>query len=253
MRYCTNAACPAQLKRHLEHFVSRSAMDIDGMGEKIIDRFVELGWLHDVADIYYLDFSKIAQLEGFGEKSAANLKASIEASKNRPLARLIHGLGIRHVGERTAALLAQRFGSIDRLMNASLEELNEIEGIGEVVAKSIYDFFHEPRNQVIIEKLRRAGVRMEEETRPAAEEELPLAGKTVVITGRLASMTRQEAEELLRRAGATVSDSVSRKTSFVVVGESPGSKAERARQLNIPMIDEATLLEMLKGARVAAS
>ncbi|MER3486493.1 MAG: DNA ligase (NAD(+)) LigA, partial [Chloroflexota bacterium] len=138
MRYCTNAACPAQLKRHLEHFVSRSAMDIDGMGEKIIDRFVELGWLHDVADIYYLDFDKIAQLEGFGEKSAANLKTSIEASKNRPLARLIHGLGIRHVGERTAALLAQRFGSLDRLMQASLEELNAIEGIGDVVAKSIY-------------------------------------------------------------------------------------------------------------------
>ncbi|GIW03948.1 MAG: DNA ligase [Thermomicrobiales bacterium] len=253
MRYCTNAACPAQLKRHLEHFVSRSAMDIDGMGEKIIDRFVELGWLRDVADIYYLDFDKIAQLEGFGEKSAANLKASIEASKNRPLARLIHGLGIRHVGERTAALLAQRFGSIDRLMQASLEDLNSIEGIGEVVAKSIYDFFHEPRNQVIIEKLRKAGVRMEDETRPAGEQELPLAGKTFVITGRLESMTRQEAEELLRRAGANVSDSVSRKTTYVVVGENPGSKAERARQLNIPIIDEATLLEMLKGAPVAAS
>jgi DNA ligase (NAD+) len=253
MRYCTNAACPAQLKRHLEHFVSRSAMDIDGMGEKIIDRFVELGWLRDVADIYYLDFDNIAQLEGFGEKSAANLKASIEASKNRPLARLIHGLGIRHVGERTAALLAQRFGSIDRLMQASLEDLNAIEGIGEVVAKSIYDFFHEPRNQVIIEKLRKAGVRMEEELRPAGEQELPLAGKTFVITGRLENMTRQEAEELLRRAGANVSDSVSRKTTYVVVGENPGSKAERARQLNIPIIDEATLLEMLKGAPVAAS
>ncbi|HEY8447168.1 MAG TPA: NAD-dependent DNA ligase LigA [Thermomicrobiales bacterium] len=245
MRYCTNVACPAQLKRHLEHFVSRTAMDIDGMGVKIIDRFVELGWLHDIADIYSLDYDAIAKLEGFGEKSAEKLKASIEASKNRPLARVIHGLGIRHVGERTAALLAQRFGSIDRLMNATLEEISSVEGIGSVVAQSVYDFFQEPRNRAIIEKLRKAGVRLADEARSAVNGQLPLAGKTFVLTGRLSSMTRQEAEERLRQMGANVSDSVSKKTAYVVIGEDPGSKAERARKLNVPTIGEQELLELL--------
>jgi DNA ligase (NAD+) len=248
MRYCTNAGCPAQLKEHLHHFVSRGAMDIDGMGEKITDRFVDLGWVTDAADLYTLDWNAVAALEGLGEKSAANLRAGVEASKSRPLWRLINALGIRHIGERTATLLADRFGSLDNLMQAPLEEIIAVGGIGEVVANSVYDFFHEERNRAIIEKLRRAGVSMRDGETDRTNGAAPLAGKTFVLTGRLASMSRPQAEERLRRAGATVASSVSKKTSYVVAGEEPGSKADRARELNIPIIDEAALLALLDGS-----
>ncbi|HEU0114032.1 MAG TPA: NAD-dependent DNA ligase LigA, partial [Thermomicrobiales bacterium] len=147
MRYCTNAACPAQLKRHIDHFVSRGAMDIGGLGEKLAARFVDLGLLHDVADIYTLDWNALAELEGLGEKSAANLRQSVEEGKTRPLARLINALGIRHIGERAAALLTDRFGALDALMDASLDEIAAVPGIGPVLAQSVYDFFQEPRNR----------------------------------------------------------------------------------------------------------
>jgi DNA ligase (NAD+) len=244
MRYCTNAACPAQLKEHLHHFVSRTAMDIDGMGPKITDRFVDLGWVKDAADLYNLPWDDVAQLEGLGEKSAAKLRAGVEASKTRPLSRLINGLGIRHIGERSAALLADRFGSLDALMGATLEEINAVGGVGNVLATSVFDFFQEPHNRAIIEKLRAAGV-MVADGRTNGNGEAPLAGKTFVLTGRLETLTRPQAEERLRQAGATVTGSVSKKTSFVVAGEEAGSKADRARELNVPIISERELLEML--------
>jgi DNA ligase (NAD+) len=246
MRYCTNAACPAQLKEHLHHFVSRTAMDIAGMGAKLTDRFVDLGWVRDAADLYRLPWAEAAQLDGLGERSAANLQAGIEASKSRPLARVINALGIRHIGERTAALLADRFGSLDAIGAASFEEINAVGGVGAVLAKSVRSFFDEPANRAIIEKLRAAGVRVSEE-RAATSGPPKLAGKTFVLTGRLETLTRPQAEERLRRAGAAVTGSVSKKTSYVVAGEDAGSKADRARELEVPIITEQDLLAMLAG------
>jgi DNA ligase (NAD+) len=245
MRYCTNAACPAQLKEHLHHYVSRGAMDIAGLGDKLVDRFVDLGWLHDVGDLYTLDWDAVANLEGLGEKSAANLRAAVEASKRRPLARLINGLGIRHVGERTAALLADRFGSIDNLVSASLVDIGSVGGVGGVVAQSVYDFFREPRNLAILDKLRAAGVRMADGDGFVRNGPAPLDGKVFVLTGRLETLTRPQAEERLRRAGATVTSSVSKKTSYVVAGTDAGSKADRANALGIPIIDEQEMLVLL--------
>jgi DNA ligase (NAD+) len=194
--------------------------------------------------LYNLPWEEVAQLEGLGEKSAANLRAGVEASKNRPLARLINALGIRHIGERTAALLADRFGSIDALMAASLEEINAVGGVGEVLAKSVFNFFQESHNREIVEKLRRAGARMAD-VRKNGNGETPLSGKTFVLTGRMETLSRPQAEELLRQAGANVSGSVSKRTSFVVAGEEAGSKADRARELNVPIISEREMLEML--------
>lgn len=248
MRYCPNASCPAQLKEHLHHFVSRGAMDIDGMGAKITDRFVDLGWVKDAADLYYLGWAAVSELEGLGDKSAANLQAGVEASKTRPLWRVINALGIRHVGERTAALLADRFGSIDALTRASLDDVNAVGGIGQVLASSVYDFFQEPRNRAIIDKLRQAGVRMADDRTAHTIAPGHLTGKSFVLTGRLPTLTRPQVEERLRRAGATVSGSVSKKTSYVVAGEEAGSKADRAQELKVPIIDEATLLALLDGS-----
>ena len=245
MRYCSNAACPAQLKEHLHHFTARTAMDIDGMGSKITDRFVDLGWVADIADLYRLDWTKVAELDGLGEKSAARLEAGIEASKTRPVARLVNGLGIRHIGERSAALLVDRFGSVDAIAAATLEEINAVGGIGEVLATSVVDFFTEQRNQQVIEKLREAGVRLVDERDGRPANGTALAGKTFVLTGRLETVTRPRAEELLRQAGAAVSGSVSKKTSYVVAGAEAGSKAERARELNVPVIGEPEMLGLL--------
>ena len=244
MRYCTNAACPAQLKEHLHHFVSRTAMDIAGMGSKLTDRFVDLGWVKDAADLFLLPWEDVAQLEGLGEKSATNLREAVEASKQRPLARLINALGIRHVGERTASLLADRFGSVDRLMAATLEEINAIAGIGEVLAASVFSFFQDPTNHTIVDRLHLAGVRTEDE-RVSRQVNANVAGKTFVLTGRLETLTRPQAEEQLRQAGANVSGSVSKKTSFVVAGEEAGSKADKARELGLPIITEGDMLAML--------
>src|SRR6478735_12205944 len=247
MRYCTNSACPAQLKEHLHHFVARTAMDIDGLGSKLTDRFVDLGWLHDAADIYDLDWKAVEELEGLGEKSAENLRNAVLVSKSRPVARMVNALGIRHVGERTAALLADRFHAIDRLAAASLEEINSVAGIGEVVADSIHRFFREEHNAAVIEKLRSAGLRMAE----AASESTGsshLIGTSFVLTGRLETMSRPQAEERLRRAGATVTGSVSKKTNFVVAGEEAGRKAARAEDLGVPIITEAEMIAMLAEA-----
>jgi DNA ligase (NAD+) len=244
-RYCTNAACPAQVRQLINHYVSRGAMDIGGLGEKLVDRFVELGWVKDAADLYTLDFEQVAQLDRFGEKSAANLKKAIEASKQQPLHRLIFALGIRHIGERAARLLADRFGSIQALMSATKEEINAVGGIGGILAQSVVDFFAEPRNRLIVEKLGAAGVRLADPTTGRSNSGGHLVGKSFVLTGRLESMTRPDAEERLRQAGATVSGSVSKKTSYVVAGEEAGSKADRARELGVPLITEAELIALL--------
>ena len=242
MAYCTNISCPAQVRERIKHYVSRGAMDIEGLGERIVDRFADLGFLSDVADIYHLDPAKLLELEKFGEKSVENLLRSIEGSKNRPLARLIFGLGIRHVGERSAGLLADAFGNMDALMDASAETLGTVNGVGEIVARSIVDFFTEPRNRDLIAKLAAVGVRMGDEPRAAPDGPQPLAGQTFVLTGRLESMSRPQAEARLKALGAQAGSTVTKKTTAVIVGAEPGSKAERAAALKVPILDEAGLL-----------
>lgn len=246
MRYCTNASCPAQLKERIHHFVSRAAMDIEGLGDKLADRFVDLDWVHDVSDIYHLDAGKIAELEGFGEKSAQNLMDAIEKSKQQPLWRLIHGLGIRHVGERTAQLVADRFGSMDALMAATQEQIADIPGIGDVVAASVYDFAQEERNKALVQRLADAGLTVAEDRDEQAGAR-PLEGLTLVLTGKLDTMTRPEAEAALRSAGANVTSSVSKKTSAVIAGADAGSKADKAKQLGVPLLGEGDIQSLLDG------
>jgi DNA ligase (NAD+) len=248
VRYCTNSACPAQLKRHVHHFVSRGGMDIEGLGEKLANRFVDLGMIRDLGDIYSLNWEVITQLEGLGETSANNLRAAVEASKQYPLERLIFALGIPNVGERSSRLLADRFHSIDNLIAADVDTIDSVPGIGSVQAQSVHDFLHTPENLTVIDKFRAAGVRLIDDDAGDGPANGPLAGKTVVLTGRLANMTRTEAEAALRRSGASVAGSVSKKTSAVFAGEDAGSKAERARELGVPVLGEDQLLEILRGA-----
>jgi DNA ligase (NAD+) len=248
VRYCTNSACPAQLKRHVHHFVSRGGMDIEGLGEKLANRFVDLGMIRDLGDIYSLNWEVITQLEGLGETSANNLRAAVEASKRYPLERLIFALGIPNVGERSSRLLADRFHSIDNLIAADVDTIDSVPGIGSVQAQSVHDFLHTPENLTVIDKFRAAGVRLVDDDAGDGPANGPLAGKTVVLTGRLANMTRTEAEAALRRSGASVAGSVSKKTSAVFAGEDAGSKAERARELGVPVLGEDQLLEILRGA-----
>ncbi|MBA3274183.1 MAG: NAD-dependent DNA ligase LigA [Chloroflexia bacterium] len=245
-RYCTNASCPAQLKERIHHFVSRSAMDIDGLGPNLADRFVDLGWISDVGDIYRLDWPQVAQLEGLGEKSADNLRESVEKSKRQPLWRVIHGLGVRHVGDRTANLVAERFGSMRGLLDATTEEIADIPGIGDIVATGIHDFTVEQVNRDLVAKLEAVGVRSQDDSSPETRQR-PLAGLTLVLTGRLDTLTRPEAEATLRRLGANVTGSVSKKTSAVIAGADAGSKAAKAGQLGVPLLDEADLATLLAG------
>ncbi len=251
-RYCTNQECPERLRQELLHFVSRGAMDISGLGDRLITRFIELGMIHDAADIYALDWDQIGQLERLGEKSALKLRESVEGSKERPLQRLIFALGILHVGERAARLLAERFGSLAALAVASEDEIAGIGGIGNVLAASIVAWFAEERNQRLIAKLVERGVRTDERVDGAASSSR-LAGTSFVLTGRLTTMTRPEAEERLRRAGAAVSGSVSKKTTHLVAGEDAGSKAARARDLGTTIIDEAELVRLLDGTEPDAT
>jgi DNA ligase (NAD+) len=220
-------------------------MDIEGLGERNVDRFVDLGFLHDVADIYHLEREKLLELDRFGEKSVDNLLRNIETSKERPLARLIFGLGIRHVGERAAGLLAETYRSMDVLMAASEEDVSRISGVGAVIARSICDFFAESQNRELIEKLRAVGVRMADAAKVAPDGPQPLAGQTYVLTGRLESMSRPQAEARLKALGAQTTSTVTKKTTAVIVGAEAGSKADRAVTLKVPMLDEAALLALL--------
>jgi len=240
---CTNSACPAQLKERLFHFGSRRAMDIEHLGEVVIGQLVDRGMVKDFADLYSLTVEELAGLERMAEKSARNLVNAIEASKTRGLARLLNGLGIRMVGERAAQLLASRFGSMDKLMAATEDEINEIYGIGPQIAQSVVRFFAEPHNRRTIERLREAGVVMREEG--MAEGPKPLEGKTLVLTGGLRSLTRDQAKDLVIRRGGRVTGSVSKKTDYIVVGEDPGSKADDARRLGVPTLEEAAFLKLV--------
>ncbi len=247
MAYCTGGVnCPAQLHEALKHFASRPAMDIDGLGEKLAAALLAAGLVRDVADVYYLTKAQLVGLERMGDKSAENLLRAIEASKSRPVARLLFALGIRHVGAQTAALLINAFGSLDALAAASEAEITAVEGVGPKIAASVRAWFDEPRNRTVLEKLRRAGLRFSEEpTAPATG--LPLAGKSLVITGRLERWTRLAAEARIKELGGTVSDTVSRKTDYLVVGADPGSKLRRAQQLGTRILNEAEFEALLAG------
>jgi DNA ligase (NAD+) len=247
MAYCTGGVnCPAQLHEALKHFASRPAMDIDGLGEKLAAALLAAGLVRDVADVYYLTKAQLVGLERMGDKSAENLLRAIEASKSRPVARLLFALGIRHVGAQTAALLISAFGSLDALAAASEAEITAVEGVGPKIAASVRAWFDEPRNRTVLEKLRRAGLRFSEEpTAPATG--LPLAGKSLVITGRLERWTRLAAEARIKELGGTVSDTVSRKTDYLVVGADPGSKLRRAQQLGTRILNEAEFEQLLAG------
>lgn len=242
---CNNfSICPAQLVRRVEHVVSRGALDIVGMGEKQAELFVQLGLVRDVADLFYLKAEQLEGIEGFGPKRIANLLAAIDAARHRPLDRLIVGLGIRYVGAVAAQALVNALGSLDAIMNARQEELEQIPGIGPVVAASIVDFFARPENRALIEKLRAAGVQMDGGAQRERQSDA-LAGKTFVLTGTLPSLTREQASELIVAHGGKVTDSVSKKTSYVVAGANAGSKLAKAQQLGIPVLDEAGLLALI--------
>jgi len=244
--YCVNVACPAQVKARAEYWAAW--MDIEGFGEKAAELFVERGLLRDVGDFYTLDREAILALEGYAEKSTDNLLAAIESSKTRPLSRVLAGLGIRGVGETVAQLLAGHFRSLDALADASVEEIEAIPGMGPLTAAAIVEWFSHAPNRAVVDKLRRAGVRLAEEAEPPAEEreKKPLAGKTFVITGTLPSLSRGEAKAFIERHGGKVTGSVSRKTDYLLVGESPGSKLRKAQQLGVPAIDELALLAMIE-------
>lgn len=234
--------CPAQLKAAIKHFASRRAMNIEGLGEKLIDQLLEKGLIRDVADLYALSQEQLAGLERMGSKSAQNLIRALENSKSTTLARFLYALGIREVGEVTAQLLAEHFQSLERLMAADEAELEQIPGIGPVVAKHIAAFFRQPHNLSVIQRLRQAGVHWPSpETQPR-----PLAGKVFVFTGALSTMTREEAKARVEALGARVTDNVSKTTDYVVVGTAPGSKLDKARQLGVTIIDEGGFLELLR-------
>ena len=241
---CPNKNCPAQIRALLRHFASKGAMDIEGLGEKIIDLLVEKGLVKEIPDIYYLKLEDLLKLPGFQLRSAKNLLDAIERSKKTTLARFIYALGIRYVGEQTAQILANHFKSLDKLMNATLQELLSIKGIGEKTARSIKAFFEDERNIRNIERLLDAGITFEE----VKSKKSPIAGKTFVFTGALKSMTRDKAKELVLERGGMVASQVSRNVDYVVVGESPGSKLVKAKQLGIKTINEEEFLKMLKGA-----
>jgi DNA ligase (NAD+) len=245
MAYCTGARCPAQLKERIKHFVSRGAMEIDGLGEKIAERLVDQGLVHDVADLYSLTDEQLLTLDGFGPKSVENLQKSIRISKERGLARLIFALGIRHVGYQTAELLVARFPSIEALMSADLEALSTVDGIGPIIGASAVRFFAQEDNQILIQELREAGVRLSDEA--SRRQEGALAGKTFVLTGRLERFTRNQAEERLRSLGGTVTSSVSRNTDYVVAGTDPGSKLDRAQALNVRVLSEDEFAALVEG------
>ncbi|HUR48412.1 MAG TPA: NAD-dependent DNA ligase LigA [Acidimicrobiales bacterium] len=244
--YCTNEIdCPAQLVARIGHFASRGAMDIEGFGEQTVRLFIKLGLLSDIADIYYLDYDRVQQIEGFGEISVKNLRASVEASKARPLSNLLAGLGVRHLGGAGSVVLARAFGHMDRILAASEEELAAVEGVGPVIARSIRAYLDRPAVQDLLERLRAAGVNFqgpEASTLPQT-----LAGMSIVVTGTLESMSREDAEEAIKARGGKSPGSVSKKTTAVVAGASPGAaKVTKAEELKVPIWDEARLLELLE-------
>lgn len=241
---CVNIDCPARLFESIMHFASRGAMDIEGLGPATISELLQKGYIRTVEDIYYLTPEQLFTLTNFKDKSVANMMNSIEESKQRPLSRLLFGLGIRHVGSHVAEVLARRFRSMDRLEKVGAEELLAIEEVGPTIAESVEAFFDLPRNREVMELLRTAGVNMEEEVEEGPQ---PLQGLTFVLTGGLESMSREEATQAIEEKGGKVASSVSRKTDYVAAGSEPGSKYDKAVQLGVKIIGESELLDMLKG------
>src|SRR5581483_553301 len=236
--------CPAQRKQSLLHFASRRAMDIEGLGEKLVDQLVDEGLVKTPADLYRLDLRTLAGLERMAEKSASNVLEAIEKSKDTTLSRFIYALGIRNVGEATARDLARHFGKLEAMLDADEEALQQVPDVGPVVAVSIANFFREPHNRQVIRRLREAGVAWKEE-RPRAGRGAPLAGRTFVLTGTLPHLTRDEAKQRIEAAGGRVTGSVSKKTDYVVAGADPGGKLEKARDAGVAVLDEEGLLELL--------
>lgn len=243
MHYCPNAACPGRRLEAIRHFASRGAMDIRGLGDSRVAQLIDAGLVGDVADLYDLTPTKLTALEGFARKSAEQLVASIAASKSQPLSRLLFGLGIRHVGSTAAELLSYEFRTMDALVAASEDRVASVRGIGDVIARSVTDYFRDRSNLRLVEKLRVRQLTFEEPQAAAADG--VLRGQTVVITGTLPTLSRQQAIDLIEQAGGRVTDSVSRKTTFVLAGDSPGSKLEKARGLGVEVIDEAELRRRL--------
>jgi DNA ligase (NAD+) len=243
--YCVNNACPAQLVRNLEHFVSRGAMDIVGLGINIVQQLVDAGLVHDLADLYHLTRESLLELEGFGEKKADNLLSAIEASKNQPLYRLIAGLGIRGVGEVAAQDLVRHYPNLDALSRASAEELESIEGFGPSIAENILEWFGTPENREMLSRLKASGVwpaaDLAEEQGPQ-----PLDRLTFVITGTLPTLSRSEAKALIESSGGKVTGSVSGNTSYLVLGADPGSKYDQALKRNVPILSEADLQHLIE-------
>ena len=239
---CVNISCPAQLKEHIWHFASRGAMDIEGLGEKLSAQLFDAKFISDPADLYFLTKDKLLELDRQAEKSAQNLIDSIARSKNPPLDKFIYALGIRHVGERTAKLLAERFGSIENLMAAKIEDLTAVNEIGTEIAASIVEFFHESKNKAVMKKFAKAGVV------PQKKEislNAPLAGKSFVFTGALANLERNDAKDIVENLGGTVQSGVTKKTTYVVAGADPGSKLDKAKSAGIKIISEAEFLKLV--------
>ncbi len=238
--------CPAQRKQALLHFAGRRAMDIEGLGDRLVDQLIEGGVIRSLPDVYRLGVGALAALERMADKSAAKLVAAVERSKRTTLARFLYALGIRQVGETTAKDLARHFGTIDRLMDASVLQLLEVNDVGPVVAQSIQTFFAQPHNREVVEQLRAAGIAWPEHDGQGDRSPKPLAGQTFVLTGTLTTLAREEAKALIEAAGGKVAGSVSKKTHFVVAGEQAGSKLDKARELDVAVIDEAALRAMLR-------
>ena len=241
---CENISCPAQLKRNVEHFAMRGAMDIEGLGEVLVNQLVEAGLVKTVADLYALSVEQLAGLDRMAEKSATNVIAGITASKTRDLWRLLHGLGITHVGEEAARKLAAHFGNLAKLAAASPDDLQQCNDVGPVMAESLHEFFANPSNREVIDRLKKAGIN------PQCRSDIPVAtgpfaGKTVVVTGTLEKLSRDQAKVALRQAGANVTDSVSKKTDYLIVGADAGSKLEKATKLGVKTLSEAEFIKLL--------
>ena len=242
MRYCPNASCPSRVLEGIVHFAARGAMDIRGLGYERVRQLLDAGLVTDVAGLYRLTTEQLVALDRFAAQSAQQLVAAIDASRQQPLSLLLFGLSIRHVGKTVAQLLARRFGTMDALMAASRETINDVPGIGPAIAEAVAAFFHEPRNRPLIEALRQAGVNFTEPQSSAGTGDGALAGKAFVLTGTLPTLSRSEATQLIESAGGRVTGSVTKKTDAVVAGDDAGGKLEKARTLGIPIIDEAELL-----------
>jgi DNA ligase (NAD+) len=241
---CVNPLCPAQVKNAIKHFASRDAMDIEGMGEAIVEQLVDKGLLKDYGDIYYLKYENLKNLERMGPKSAQNLINAIESSKSRPLARLIYALGIRHVGVHIAEVLAENYNSVDDLTKASYSNLSQIEEIGPTIAESIVDFFSRKKSKEILDKLEKAGVNTEKIKEERKEE--VFKNMTFVVTGTLKGYSRKEIEDTIKKLGGKVSSSVSKNTDYLILGENPGSKLEKAKSLGVKIISENDFNKMIK-------